>query len=499
MARTVDSYQRETILVIAVVTFVSLFAGILGGAAIALTLLWIPAIYFAFFRTPPWLLIRLILTLGLFLEPKGMVPSHPLIERSGITWDTPLDGANFIFYWSIKEVVGTATGIDTPFSISLCFIAILAVLIRTRKNKSPELSTQATKLGVRGLVVFLVAIAAIEAWGVLRGGRGDISFFQIIQLVTRPLAAIAFIRAMRGAEDLRALGTIVVTVACARGLEIAYIYLTLCLPAGITPEHCTTHGDSTTLAIGFLILLADLIESRTKAARWRLLLVGGFLITAMVMNNRRLAFMATAFGALGMYLSLPPSASRKKLNRRMLYIGPLIALYMFIGEGQDNPFFKPAKLFWSAVTQKDTSSDSRDVENDNLIATLGDFPLVGQGFGWEYKEVRKEYDIGQFMALYKYIPHNSVLWMWSMGGVVGFILMWIPVILGILIAAHAYRISLEPDHRAAALASIGAMLVVVTVDWGDVGAVSDMNVFGFALAYAIGVRLAARAELEGLS
>jgi hypothetical protein len=492
--RLANDYQRETVLIIVVTTMVSIFAGLIGGAAPALALLWIPAMYYAFFRTPPWVLIRVLLVLGLFLEPKGMVPSHPLIENSGIEWTTPLEGANFIFYWSIKEVIYSVANFNTPLSVSFCFVGLIVVLVRTRKNKAPELKSRAGRVGTAAAVALMVGLGLVELWGAVRGGKIDVSFFQILQLMTRPIAA--FLRSIRGAEDIRAFGTIIVTVACARALEIAFVYLTLCLPAGITPEACTTHGDSTTLAIAFLVLLADLIESQTKAARWRMLLVGGFLIMAMVMNNRRLVFLATAFGALGMYVSLPPSPARTKLNRRLIFVGPLIAMYMLIGEGQENPFFKPAKLFWSAISQKDNSSNSRDIENDNLLATLYEYPILGQGFGHEYIELHKEYEIGNFMPLYRYIPHNSVLWMWSAGGVIGFCAMWVPMLIGLMLAARAHRLSTTPILKAGALSSLGALLVVLTVDWGDVGAVSDMNVFGFAVAFATAVWVSAHAEVQ---
>ena len=88
--------------------------------------------------------------------------------------------------------------------------------------------------------------------------------------------------------------------------------------------------------------------------------------------------------------------------------------------------FKPAKLVMSVLDQSDSSSLSRDVENENLIYTLSQSPLLPTGFGFDYQYSPNNppVDLSGVFANFRLIAHNGVLWMWSWGGVIGFTLLW---------------------------------------------------------------------------
>ncbi len=479
-----DSFFKETWITMAVVFVASVVASFLGGAAPALALAWIPLGFYYAVRAPLHIGLRMFLVLSLFIEPPEMMPGAGY-------WVTPLEAANNTFYGSLKMLTGLP---GLYFSLFLLIAFIFCV--RARKAAKPETKMPAARLARRTLAVTWFAVIGFEVYGILRGGKLEPSFIQVLPLFTMPVVGYAFLMGLRGRDDLYALANIIVSVAMARSVLVAWVFFIICLPQGFRPEYATTHGDSVTFAAAFLILLANVIEIRNRRTFWRFAIVGGGLLMAMVMNNRRLAFASIAVGAIAMYVTLPQSKTRQKVNRYLRIIIPIAGLYFFIGEGIDHPLFAPARLAWSAFAQKDESSNSRVVENENLMATLNDFPLLGQGFGHEYKELEKHGDISEFMPLYKYVPHNSVLWLWTVGGLVGFALLWMGYVVAAYLAARAYRFAENPVERASTLACVGMVAICISNDWGDVGAQSNLRIVMFAVAFAVGARVCADAELR---
>jgi O-Antigen ligase len=481
-----DSFFRETWMIIAGTFALSVIGSLLGAAAPALAILWVPAGYYAMFRAPVHVSARILLVLGLFIEPPEMMPGAGY-------WVSPLEGANNAFYGRLRQLIGI------PLPVSLFLIGALVIFYRARKSPPEAMRTPAAKLARRGLYVFLAGVVALEAYGVLRGGNFEQSTIQALPLFAMPFVGLTFLYALRGKEDLYALANIIVSVAIARSVLVAYVYWVICRPQGVIPEYATTHGDSTTFASAALILLANVIEQRNGRTLFRFASTGLILMAAMVMNNRRLAFVGIGLGALMMYLTLPPSRTRKKVNRYLYVMAPLLMLYILAGEGQEGPLFAPARLVWSSIEQKDGSAGSRTVENTNLVATLADSPILGQGFGWEYKEVAASIDLTQFMKNYRFVPHNSVLWLWTAGAVPGFLALWLVYVTGIFFAARAYRFADGAIERASTLACVGMFAICMSTDWGDVGAQSNLKLLIFAVAYAAGARVCADAELRAAS
>ena len=102
---------------------------------------------------------------------------------------------------------------------------------------------------------------------------------------------------------------------------------------------------------------------------------------------------------------------------------PLVVVYFAIAHFKTTGIFAPGASLLSVTKQKDGSSITRDIENFNLLVTLRQHPFVGSGWGHEYVELVKADDISKFFPQYRYIAHNSVLWLWSIGGLAGFTLL----------------------------------------------------------------------------
>ena len=67
-----------------------------------------------------------------------------------------------------------------------------------------------------------------------------------------------------------------------------------------------------------------------------------------------------------------------------------------------------------------------------------DFAIIGSGFGHEYFEMVEANRVDQYFAQYKYIAHNSVLWLLSLSGFLGFAAVWLVFPVAVLIALVAH-------------------------------------------------------------
>jgi len=477
-----DPFFTESIILVAGLFGISVIAGLMGGAAVALAIAWVPLLVYGLFIAPVNVTARCLLLAGIFIEPPDMVPG------SGY-WISPLEPINETLYGSLKNLTGIP-----GLSVSLCFVCAAVLYYRARRVPRYRDNPLPPVPAVKSLRYFMLALAAIELFGLARGGQVGPSFFQIVHLMTRPIVAMGLLYAIRGEEDVRAYGTIIVVVACCRALLVAWVYFIVCLPQGITPEYATTHGDSVVFDAAILIVVANHIAVRSKRTFWRMIVVTAYMLAAITMNNRRLAFVGLGGGLVGMLAWLPPSPTKKRVMKSLTYLVPVFIGYVLYGADQKGPLYGPARLVLSVLSQDDTSSDSRNIENDNLVATLQEHPLTGSGFGWEYKEVVRLYDISEYFPLYRYIAHNSVLWLVSIGGAVGFFFLWRTYAMAAFFSARGYLLSLGDNDRAGALAGVGIVVVCICADWGDQGMVSYPSLMIFGAVFAVAGNVCSRAE-----
>jgi O-antigen ligase len=245
-----------------------------------------------------------------------------------------------------------------------------------------------------------------------------------------------------------------------------------------------------------MIVLAHALEQRTSKVVIRSLAVAVPILLGIVLNNRRLAFVSAAAAPLVIYLAMRPSRRKRRLTAALVVAVPLLVVYVLVGSevSSPSPLLKPAKLVVSVMDQKDNSSISRDIENENLIYTLRQSPLLTTGFGHEYQYSPNNppVDLGDLFKNYRLIAHNGVLWIWSLAGVVGFSLLWMLYPMAGTLALRGYRAAQTPLERSSALAALAAMVVCVVQIWGDQGFNSYMTLVTFGVAFAIATRLAVR-------
>ncbi len=456
---------------------------------------WAPLLFWAMARQKLWRSVRTYLVLALFIEAFSEVMFRE--KGEGGYWDSVMWPAAVAFYGTIKEFSGLPGA-----SLPVFFFVTAGLLARSVWGKKSAEWVAPPRFATNALLMFLGTVVLLAAIGIAQGGQIEWTFRQTIHMLQLPLVGLLFLYALRVPHDLAAVGTAYVLTALVRSLLVIYVYVGVCIPKGITqlpgkPEWCTTHSDTVLFVSALVILFAHALEQRSKKVILRGLAAGAVIFLGIVLNNRRLAFVSLGLAPLLIYLALDPSKRKRRVTMALAVVVPLLVGYVLVGaeSTSDSALLKPAKSIVSVLDQKDTSSLSRDIENENLIYTLQQSPLVMRGFGHEYlaSPNNPPVDLSEVFKNYRLIAHNGVLWLWSLAGVIGFALLWLVYPMAGTLALKGYRAAETSLERSAALASLGCIAVCVVQIWGDQGLSSYMTLVTFGVSFAVASRLAVRA------
>lgn len=400
-------------------------------------------------------------------------------------WKNPLYSTSRVLFDNLNNVVGIEALRFAAVEVLLA--ALLAVLLLRTMGRSAHRVPAPLALATTASTV---CVLALWAYGLATGGDFKASLWQIRQLLWMGPITWVFHLSLRGKEDLGPLARILLAGAIVKSVEALWLYFVICRPLGVRPQYANTHADTVLYVVAVAILLAGILEARSLRA-W---VLGAGLLPlyslAILINNRRLAFVSLAASIVLAYVLYPSNRIKMHLRSLAVAVTPLAALYLALGWRSSSTFFLPAAKLASLFSRADRSALTRDIENWNLVQTYKASPIFGHGFGHEYFEINKADSVKELFPLYLYIAHNSVLWQWTLGGVVGFTLLWMPFVLTTWFAIRAYRTATEGPIRAGALVCAAVVVAHQIQQYGDMGTQAWMGAFLFGTASAMAGKLA---------
>src|SRR5580658_1104972 len=409
-------------------------------------------------------------------------------------WKSPFYDAGAVLLVHLNVTLPYKALVFSGLDVILVYLFVVAAVRRlTGSRIDPPAG-----IGGAGPVGFfaglsLAGAAWMWAYGIAMGGA-DVgsSLWQVQRVAYLPALVFLFQLAFRGPADTAALGKVIVSAACLKALLALYIRATVAPPAGETfLAYATTHADSMLFAVAFCAVLAHLIHRRHGSRLFPIVLVLPLLVAGMVANGRRLAWVELVVGVATVVALTPWSSAKRTALRFAVGASPLFLIYAIAGWSSGSAIFKPVQTLRSVVDSKsDPSTLWRDLENYNLFFTLRHHGLLGTGYGHGYVEVIALPDVSSSYALYRFLPHNSVLGLWAYGGLVGFTALWTVVVVGLFLAARANRYAVNVDDRAVALTVLSTVVVYLAYCYGDLGLGTWVSVFTVAPAFAISSRLA---------
>lgn len=426
------------------------------------------AVVFALWKLPlrMTVLAYLFVALTVFAPPKN---SDNVVLGSGPVWSYMLQPVGTFLAANLNKLTGIAA---LRFSGAELLYVFMLVLILLRSRRAIALDGVGRRPGADVMylsgAIALGAVILLELWGLARGGDFQQSLWQFRQLLWLPVLTWIFSYCVRGVDDLSRWAVVVSAAACTK-VALGYYFLRHDVwPTGWVPESMTGHDDSVLYVAVFFFWIARLIHVERPRHAPTAVAVCTWMMVGLVLNNRRIAFVSLVASLFVLYTMLH---GRVKLwaTRVGILLLPLACLYLVAARTHTTGIFKPGAQLMSVSEQTDGSSRTRDIENYNLIQTIKPSPIVGSGWGHEYREMNRAYNISQVFAQYRYIAHNSILWLLSIGGVAGFALIWMQLVVGVFLATRSYRFARDAHERTAAASMIAIMICYVVQAWGDMG------------------------------
>jgi hypothetical protein len=291
------------------------------------------------------------------------------------------------------------------------------------------------------------AILLTFAAGVATGGDRSTAIVEIRALVYFFGLAWLVPQLVQQRRDFAVIAGVMIAALGAKALQGLYRYVVvLGMDLDLT-ETFLAHEDPVMFVPLLFLAIALWHHGGPRILRWSLAVAGPLMLAALVLTQRRVAYVTLGICAVYFALVLAGPARRAYL-RLALPVVVIGALYVASFTGASGPLARPIERAWSLVDDANTSNRYRIVELQNLRHTIHVHPW-GIGFGHPY-EMLQPLPESPF-ELYEYIPHNEVLWVWVKAGTLGFILVMFYFARLVGESVWIYRRARDPLLRAVAV------------------------------------------------
>jgi O-Antigen ligase len=350
--------------------------------------------------------------------------------------------------------------------------------------------------------MMFLSIGTVVVWfifGVVTGGDARAASWQVYLLVVTLVTSFAVANICKTAEHYVPLAKAVIAAGVYRATMGLIFYIFYVRPHKLdTPEYLTTHYDTIVWTLAIIIMVAAALENPARKVRMALGFITPYLLVAIQLNNRRLAWVSLIGALITTFVLLKPSKIKRRINRMFLIAAPVIALYVIVGWGSTAKIFKPLEALATVSTVEDASTKARNVENLGLIATANQYGwIMGSGWGHKYIEISHKYYIGSVFELWQYVPHNSILGLLAYTGYLGFCGYWLMFPTAVFLHARTARLALRPLERAIGIVGVAIVVICANQMYGDMGIFSGTTMYIVAIGFGIALRLPVEAGVWG--
>ncbi len=404
------------------------------------------------------------------------VDENPLVEYAD-AWIAPFGWLHDFFYFKPPHQL-------RPFDHILILCMFLA---KSRaESKGPRVAPMRSAL--------LLSVATIVVWfvyGIARGGNVRFGCWQIYVPLSGVLFAFTITSLFRTPEHYAMLARWLLIAAFYRAMMCVLFYWFVVRTGRVgLPDYMTSHDDSVLWVVAMVILLLRILRSPKVGERIGAFLFFVLIAAAVQFNSRRLAWVSLVMGLVVFFILLPPGKAKRRAVRTVMVVAPVLGLYVALGWGSSERFFKPVQAFTSITTVEDESTKSRNYENLGLLSTAQNSGwIIGGGWGHEYTPLSMQYDLTKAFELWRYVPHNSILGIFAFTGALGFTGYWIAFPTAMFLNARVARMGKSQAARDVGLIAAVQMVVCVNQYFGDMGFFSVKVVYMMSASFAIALRM----------
>ncbi len=464
-------------------SLVATLAPVLGGAVV--WLIWIAP-------------LRVTLGLAMFV---GLAADRP--GDADDRWASPFVTIGGLMFQNLNKVIDLDALKFSGVFVLLCYLLVVrGYRVLTGRSRDTAGSLQPAAPMLWAMTTALVAVGGAIGFGALRGGDLQMAKIQVQAFLQLLAVAYLFSVSLRGPRDYRGMARLIVAAACVKAAMAVWVRAVL--PAAFPDrwgvmrelEYATNHGDSLLFACALAALVAPLFFTPTRRQKQYFLLLTPIIIAGMVANDRRIAWVEAGLAVFAFFAMRPFSLPSRRFVRLLMLASPLLLVYTLLGWTYASRVFAPVQFVRNLVMSErsdgslDRSTLFRDVENFNLVHTFRLNPLLGRGFGHPF-EAAVEGDALPDFKEYGYLPHNSMVGLWSFTGLVGFTGIFSTVVVALFLGARAHAHAGTDQQRMAATGAIGCLVAYAVHLWADIGFTEAPTILLVGLAMAITAQLAA--------
>jgi len=387
-------------------------------------------------------------------------------------------------YRGIDDLLGPGAVVTfSPLELGMGLM-ILGTLLQSRHTHSLRLGEFFWPLAL---------LTGILLFGLVRGSRtgGDsvIAFHEIralLYLLPLYFLTINLVRERRHFIELAAvLGTAVVAMS----VGALWTHLSTIRPGELTTALDLTFSHENALFASLIVIAmaSMLIWGRGFGPRAILVIPGILGLSAILVMKRRVGVVGLDAGLVLLSLVLLRSNWRMFISvMPILLVAAIIYLGAYWnatgGLGQGARAVRTV-IGQEAATEDLSSKRYRERESFNVESNIRWQPFWGSGFGKPYQMPLPLPDLTSFWPFQRYVPHNTILWVWMKGGLLAFIALLTLFGHALLRGMALGRKRLDPLLRAWATVAAASVLIVFLFGWQDLGLTSlrALPVFGFCL------------------
>lgn len=386
-------------------------AGSLLAGLVVLVCLAIPVLIWNFPRLGVYLLTATAIACG---APQG-----------NQTWVIP---TSYIPFWWNLSIGGRTYGLgdalaSIPFSPAelVWFLTATVWFIRRVVSREFEFRTGEFFWPIAGLCLAF-ALGGIHGW--VSGGNATMMLWEIrpmFLLLASYMLACNLITTRKDVAKL--LWTISITI-----VVMSVFYSGSWLQGDRTDFGIKgmDHGDSMFMCLQLFVCFLSIILAYNKKLAWMSVLALPTVLLALLGNNRRagIASFVIAFIPLVPLLWVVFQDRRIQVARFAIFFAVFSVIYLPIAWNAHGVWAFPAQALRSnsdPSARDQASNVYRIMEDANLKMNRDLQPWIGIGFGKEFARFVPLPFIGT-ADLLRYLPHNSVLWIWMRIGHLGFLI-----------------------------------------------------------------------------
>lgn len=400
---------------------------------------------------------------------------------------------------SARQSVMFVADAATVKPLEIMLLVVVAVILINR-----GVTPKAERLRLGSLWPPLLVFTGSILFGLVRGlgsgGEFNVAIFEATPLLYIPLVYLAAVNVF---TTLRHYHWVLGGILVALTIEGLHTWIGLAAyreytPAGISP---VTHTAATHMNLLVLLFVATLFfGTRWPGKRTLLFLMMIPVAVILIDAERRSGIVALIIGGLVLTLVLYVR-NRPTFYKIVPVVLVILAVYTAAFWNSNSQVAFPAQAVKTVIApeqanQSDASSDLyRQIEAYDLNATIRSNPMLGIGFGKRFYRPIPLPDISQFFIFSRYIPHNTVLWVWAKVGFLGFVSYLYLILLGTAQGLRGAVRLRNPDDASMVAVTVAYLPMALVVAFVEISVDPATTILlAIALALADSIDRIGRAE-----